>query len=46
MGGIDAVKLRSSLTLFERAGAPPAVRETLEALFPGPDEATLGLIGD
>ena len=46
MGGIDAVKLRSSLTLFERAGAPPAVRETLDALFPGPDEATLRLIGN
>lgn len=45
MGGIDAVKLRSSLTLFDRAGAPPAVRETLDAFFPGPDEATLRLLG-
>ncbi|VXC93811.1 DUF1810 domain-containing protein [Sphingomonas sp. 8AM] len=44
MGGIDAVKLRSSLTLFDRAGAPPAVRDTLAAFFPGPDEATLRLL--
>lgn len=46
MGGIDAVKLRSSLTLFDRAGAPPAVRDTLNAFFDGPDAATLRLLGD
>lgn len=44
MGGIDAVKLRSSLTLFDRAGAPPPVAEALAAFFPGPDAATLRLI--
>lgn len=45
MGGIDAVKLRSSLTLFDAAGAPPAVARALAAFFPGPDPATLRLIG-
>ncbi|MEH3102864.1 MAG: DUF1810 domain-containing protein [Sphingomonas phyllosphaerae] len=44
MGGVDAIKLRSSLTLFDRAGAPPAVRDTLHAFFDGPDEATLRLL--
>lgn len=46
MGGIDALKLRSSLTLFDRAGAPTAVGDTLHAFFDGPDEATLRLLGD
>jgi uncharacterized protein (DUF1810 family) len=44
MGGIDAVKLRSSLTLFDRAGAPHAVGETLHAFFDTPDQATLRLL--
>ncbi len=44
MGGIDAMKLRSSLTLFDRAGAPPAVRATLDAFFPAADDATLRLL--
>ncbi|MDR6789046.1 uncharacterized protein (DUF1810 family) [Sphingomonas sp. BE138] len=44
LGGIDAVKLRSSLTLFDRAGAPPVVAETLAAFFHGPDAATLRLL--
>ncbi|MBB3693951.1 DUF1810 domain-containing protein [Sphingomonas sp. BK580] len=44
MGGIDAIKLRSSLTLFDRAGAPAAVRETLAAFFESPDPATLRLL--
>lgn len=46
MGGIDAMKLRSSLTLFDRAGAPVAVRDTLHAFFDGPDDATLRLLRD
>lgn len=46
MGGIDAVKLRSSLTLFERAGAGPDVRDAMTAFFPGPDAATLRLLGE
>lgn len=44
MGGIDALKLRSSLTLFDRAGASPVVGEALTAFFDGPDPATLRLI--
>ncbi|SEL68482.1 Uncharacterized protein, DUF1810 family [Sphingomonas palmae] len=45
MGEIDAVKLRSSLTLFDAAGAAPIVAQTLAAFFPEPDQATLRLIG-
>lgn len=45
MGGIDAIKLRSSLTLFDRAGAPAEVRDTLMAFFDEPDDATLRLLG-
>ena len=44
MGAIDSVKLRSSLTLFDRAGAPAPVRETLDAFYDSPDAATLRLI--
>jgi len=44
MGGIDSTKLRSSLTLFDRAGAPATVRETLDAFFDSPDPATLRLL--
>ena len=46
LGGIDALKLRSSLTLFERAGAGERVRAALAAFFDGPDDATLRLLGD
>jgi uncharacterized protein (DUF1810 family) len=46
MGAIDAMKLRSSLTLFNRAGAPLIVAETLAAFFDAPDEATLRLLGE
>ena len=35
------MKLRSSLTLFDRAGGPPMLKEALAAFFPGPDPATL-----
>ena len=45
MGGIDSIKLRSSLTLFDRAGAPATVRDTLDAFFDSPDPATLRLLG-
>lgn len=45
MGGIDAMKLRSSLTLFDAAGADGVVHEALHAFFPAPDAATLRLIG-
>ena len=45
LGEIDAVKLRSSLTLFDAAGAPPAVAHALATFFPAPDPTTLRLIG-
>jgi uncharacterized protein (DUF1810 family) len=41
-GGIDAVKLRSSLTLFEAAGAP--FGQTIERWFGERDDRTLQLI--
>jgi uncharacterized protein (DUF1810 family) len=44
MGGVDAMKLRSSLTLFDRAGAPAPVAEALTAFFGTPDAATLRLL--
>ncbi len=45
-GGIDAVKLRSSMTLFARAGLDePAFPAVLESFFDGrPDAATLALL--
>jgi uncharacterized protein (DUF1810 family) len=46
LGGIDAIKLRSSMTLFARAGETEAFERVLERYFGGGlDEATLGLIG-
>jgi uncharacterized protein (DUF1810 family) len=47
-GGIDAVKLRSSMTLFARADPEnPLFVEVLERYFDGvPDEATDRLIAD
>jgi uncharacterized protein (DUF1810 family) len=44
LGSVDAMKLRSSLTLFDRAGAPPIVAAALAAFFDAPDAATLALI--
>lgn len=41
-GSVDAMKLRSSLTLFEAAGAP--FGPTIERWFTGRDERTLRLI--
>jgi uncharacterized protein (DUF1810 family) len=43
-GSVDAMKLRSSLTLFSRAGAPPIVDAALARWFGGPDEATLRVL--
>ncbi len=46
-GGIDAVKLRSSLTLFREAGGGPLFAAALERWFDGSsDPETLGLLGD
>lgn len=44
LGDIDAMKLRSSLTLFEAASGDPLLAETLLAFFGGPDEATLQIL--
>ena len=42
MGGIDAVKLRSSMTLFEAAGEPSVCAQVLERYYGGVrDEETL-----
>ena len=45
LGDIDAIKLRSSLTLFEAASGDPIFAEALDRLFGSPDEATLALLG-
>ena len=40
-GGVDAMKLRSSMTLFARADPEqPVFGEVLDAFFAGPDPAT------
>jgi uncharacterized protein (DUF1810 family) len=46
-GSIDAMKLRSSMTLFARADATnPVFRQVLDAYFDGvPDAATQRLLG-
>jgi uncharacterized protein (DUF1810 family) len=41
-GSVDAMKLRSSLTLFEAAGAP--LGGTIDRWFGGRDERTLALL--
>lgn len=41
LGEVDALKLRSSLTLFEAASGYPLFAQALDAFFEGPDEATL-----
>jgi uncharacterized protein (DUF1810 family) len=47
LGGIDAVKFRSCLTLFAEADpAEPAFRRALDAFYGGvPDARTLALLG-
>jgi uncharacterized protein (DUF1810 family) len=45
LGDVDAIKLRSSLTLFEAASGDPIFADALEAFFGSPDEATLALLG-
>ena len=45
-GGVDAMKLRSSMTLFWQAGAEPAFAEVLAKYYDGePDAETLRLLG-
>ena len=45
LGGIDAMKLRSSMTLFAAADPQqPVFRAVLDQFFAGPDPETLGRI--
>lgn len=44
LGEVDALKLRSSLTLFEAASGDALLAQALEAFFEGPDEATLQIL--
>lgn len=44
-GSIDAVKLRSSLTLFVKAGGGPLLEAALMRWSGGPDQATLDILG-
>ena len=45
MGVVDAIKLQSSLTLFEKAGGGPLFGRALEAFYGGErDRRTLGLV--
>jgi uncharacterized protein (DUF1810 family) len=43
-GAVDAMKLRSSLTLFAEAGGAPLCEVALKRWFGSPDEATLRLL--
>ena len=43
-GDVDAMKLRSSLTLFEAASGDPLLEEDLKSFFGRPDEATLQIL--
>ena len=44
LGDVDAMKLRSSLTLFEVASGDPLLAQTLQSFFEGPDEATIQIL--
>jgi uncharacterized protein (DUF1810 family) len=45
LGSIDAMKLRSSLTLFDRAAPGSVFEDTLQSLFDdNPDDRTLALL--
>jgi len=44
LGEVDAVKLRSSLTLFEAVSGDPLFAEALGAFFDAPDPETLRLL--
>jgi uncharacterized protein (DUF1810 family) len=43
-GAIDALKLRSSLTLFAEAGGGPLFEAALARWFAGPDQRTLDIL--
>ena len=44
LGEVDALKLRSSLTLFEEASGDPLFARAIETFFEGSDEATLQIL--
>ena len=44
LGSVDAMKLRSSLTLFENASGDSLLADSIEAFFDVPDDATLSLL--
>ena len=44
LGDVDAMKLKSSLTLFENASGDSLFAETLQAFFGEPDRATLQIL--
>ncbi len=47
LGGIDALKVRSSMTLFELTGADPAFGAVLDKYYAGSrDELTLGIVSE
>ena len=44
LGDVDAMKLRSSLTLFEIASADPLFAQALHTFYDKPDQATIRLL--
>ena len=44
LGEVDALKLRSSLTLFENASGDPQFSQALDSFYDGPDVATILLL--
>jgi uncharacterized protein (DUF1810 family) len=45
LGDVDAMKLRSSLTLFEAASGDPLFALALDSFYEAPDDETLQLLG-
>jgi len=45
LGDLDAMKLRSSLTLFEVASGDPLFAQAIEAFYGSADDATIRLLG-
>ena len=47
LGSIDALKVRSSMTLFELTGADPVFGAVLDKYYSGSrDELTLGIVNE
>lgn len=45
LGDVDAMKLRSSLTLFEAASGDPLFADAIDAFYGSADDATTDLLG-